>query len=95
MPDRTVFHIPEGAESYGRKALRNVANLLADGSIDPDIAIVANAGGIAHLLSDALTADSVRDLLDDGVEVCACRNSIEGSEEYTTKELVDGVVVVS
>jgi intracellular sulfur oxidation DsrE/DsrF family protein len=94
MTDRTVFHLPESGEAYGRGALRNVANLLADDTVDPEVAVVVNAGGLGHVLADAPTADRVRELLEAGVEVCVCRNTLGGSD-HAAGDLVDGAVLVS
>ena len=89
-----VFHVPEGEEAYGERALRNVANLLADGTVDVEACVVANGDGVAHLLEEAGTADDVRELLDDGVDVLACGNTVEAAD-YGEPDLVDGVGVVS
>lgn len=91
---RVVFHIPEGDVAYGKRALENVTNLRADETVDVSISVVANGGGLEHLYSDARTADTVRELLDAGVEFFACENTIERSDREPD-ELVDGVSVAS
>lgn len=91
---RTVFHLPEGDVTYGRRALGNVSNLLADETVDVDIAVVANGGGIEHLLTDSPTADAVRELLESGVELFVCENTVDRSD-HEPDAFVDGVVVVS
>ena len=95
MTEKTVFHVPEGEEGYGERALGNAANLLADDTVEVEVALVANGDGIAHLLADASTADSVRELLETGVDVCACANTIRKREAISESNLVDGVTVVS
>jgi hypothetical protein len=67
--ERTVFHIPEDDDAYGKRALRNAANLLADETVDVEVCVVANGDGARHLLAEASTAEDVRELLDDGVLV--------------------------
>jgi intracellular sulfur oxidation DsrE/DsrF family protein len=94
MTERTVFHLPEGDDSYGKRVFRNAANLLADTTVDSTVAIVVNGGGIEHVLTDAPTAEQARQLLDDGVELCVCQNTLEGSE-HAAVDLVDGVRIVS
>jgi intracellular sulfur oxidation DsrE/DsrF family protein len=94
MPERTVFHLPEGKEAYGRRVFRNAANLIADETVDATVAIVVNGGGIGYLRTDAPTADRVRELIEDGVEVCVCRNTLDGSDTDVT-DFVDGVELVS
>lgn len=95
MTEKTVFHIPEGDEEYAERALGNASNLLADDTVDVEAAVVANGDGVAHLLVDAPTADSVRELLEAGVDVCACGNTIREREAVDEDGLVDGVAVVS
>lgn len=94
MSEGTVFHLPEGEASYGKRAFRNAANLLADTTIDTTVAVVVNGDGIGHVLTDAPTADRARQLLEDGVEICVCRNTLEGSE-HAVVDLLDGVRIVS
>jgi intracellular sulfur oxidation DsrE/DsrF family protein len=94
MSEKTVFHLPEGEEAYGTRVFRNAANLLADGTVDPTVAIVVNGGGIDHVRSDAPTADRARQLLEDGVELCVCKNTLEGANA-DAGDLVDGVRLVS
>lgn len=94
MPEKTVFHLPEGEEAYGKRVFRNAANLFDDETVDSTVAIVVNGGGIDHVRDDAPTADRIRELLDDGVEICVCRNTLEGTD-YAVADLVDGVELVS
>lgn len=94
MPEKTVFHLPEGEEAYAKRVFRNAANLLADTTVDPTVTIVVNGGGIDHVRSDAPTGDRVRELLGDGVEICVCRNTLEGTD-YAVADLVDGIRLVS
>ena len=91
----TVFHLPEGSAEYGAGALGNVANLLADETVDVEVAVVANGGGVEHLLDRAPTAGKVRELLDRGVEVNACGNTLAKADDFDESDLVDGVAVVS
>lgn len=94
-PDhRTVFHLPESGGDYGRGALGNVANLLADDTVEVEVAVVANGGGVEHVLSDAPTAGRVHELLENGVEMFACGNTIERSNR-DPDDLIDGVAIVS
>lgn len=95
--ERTVFHVPESDEGYAERAFGNAANLLADDTVEVEVeaVVVANGDGIAHLLADAPTADRIRELLEAGVDVCACANTIRKRDEIAESDLVDGVDVVS
>jgi len=88
----TVFHVPEREPAYGERAFRNVQNLLDDETADSDVTVVCNSGGINHLLASAPTAEQVRELLEAGVTIYACRNSM--GDEVSRSDLVDGVEVV-
>ncbi|QLD86597.1 DsrE family protein [Natronomonas halophila] len=94
MTEKTVFHLPEGDESYGKRVFRNAANLLADTTVDSTVAVVVNGGGIEHVLTDAPAAEQARQLLDAGVELCVCQNTLEGTD-YAVADLLDGVRIVS
>ena len=89
-----VVHLPESDPAYGSRVLRNVANLLADDTLEVTVSIVANGGGVSHLVTTAAGSAAVRDLIDDGVEVCACSNTIANAD-YDEDDLVEGIRVVS
>ncbi|QIO23385.1 DsrE family protein [Haloarcula sp. JP-L23] len=89
----TIVHVPEGDSTYGKRAFRNVENLLADETLASDVTVVCNGGGVDHLLRSASTATRVRTLVERGVDVCACRNSLD-SGGHDADELVDGVRIV-
>ena len=91
---QVVFHLPEGDTAYGQKVFRNVSNLLADETISVSVAVVANGGGIDHLLATAPTAETARKLRESGVELLLCSNTLEGSE-HELDDFIDGVEVVS
>ena len=89
-----VFHLSESDSAYGARALRNIDNLLTDETVSSTVTLVANGGGVRHLLASSETGDTVRDLIERGVEVCACSNTIAGAE-YGRADLVVDVRVVS
>jgi intracellular sulfur oxidation DsrE/DsrF family protein len=88
----TVFHVPEGDRQYGWRALRNVEHFLEDDR-SADVAVVFNGGGIEHLRQDAPARDRVSGLLDRGVELCLCANTID-SKDYDRESFPEGVTVV-
>lgn len=89
----TVFHVPEGDPAYGRRAFRNVRNLLDDEHIEADLVVICNSDGIEHLLTDAPTAATVSDLIAEDVTVSCCSNSL-GTSDYGKGQLLDGVTIV-
>jgi intracellular sulfur oxidation DsrE/DsrF family protein len=52
MPEKTVFHLPEGEEAYGTRVFRNIANLLADETVDSTVADLVDG---VELVSSAMT----------------------------------------
>ncbi|MFC6719201.1 DsrE family protein [Natrialbaceae archaeon GCM10025810] len=91
---QTVVHLVSGDETEQQTALAIAENLLADesGDID-DVAIVVQAGGIEAVTAGGDAADDVRHLLEDGVPVKACSNTLE-MEGLEASDLVDGVETV-
>ena len=91
---KAVFHHSNDDPALHDRVLANVANLLDDGTIDlDDVALVANSGGLELLLADGDHADRVAKLVDRGVTVEQCANTIEGTD-VTESDLVDGVELV-
>lgn len=89
----TVFHLPEGDETYAERALRNAGNVLDDETIAGEVVVVCNSGGVAHVLDPSRVEPAVSRLIDRGVTVVACRNSLD-SRDADTADLLDGVGVV-
>lgn len=91
---RSVVHLSSGDEAEQETALAVVENMLADesGRID-EVAVVAQAGGIEAVTADGDLADQVESLVDDGVPIKSCANTLElkGLEE---SDLVDGIETV-
>ena len=90
---QTVFHLIQ-ADGDGRATTVNIAsNLVEDGESDDDVAVVAQANGIEPLKQDGDGSDEVRSLLEDGVAVKACGNTLE-MFDLTEDDLLDGVETV-
>lgn len=91
---QTVIHLVSGDETEQETALTIAQNLLDDesGSID-DVAVVAQAGGMKAIRTGQESEAQVRGLLDDGVSVKACSNTLEmmGLDQ---SDLVAGVETV-
>ena len=91
---QAVIHLVSGDETEQKTALNIARNLLEDesDSID-DVAIVAQAGGIRAVTSDGDCAERVQSLLDDGVPVRGCSNTLEAFD-LAESDLVEGVELV-
>lgn len=87
----TVFHFSSDA-SVQKHAIANVSNLLADDTIDlGTVALVANGAGIKLLsTADSKSPDEVGGLVERGVEIKACQNSMDAFD-LTKSDLIDGV----
>lgn len=90
----TVFHLTSGDPNDHSQALANVANLLADAEVDVDVALVVNGSGVFALHEHEPASSQVEELIEDGVDVCVCANSLEARDLAVT-DLADGVEVVS
>jgi intracellular sulfur oxidation DsrE/DsrF family protein len=92
---QSVIHLVSGDEAEQETALAIAENLLADESegID-DVAVVAQADGVAAIQTGEGSEEQVRALLDEDVSFKACSNTLEmkGLDE---SDLVDGVETVS
>ena len=90
---QTVFHLvqsdPEGRDT----ALTIASNLVEDGDPDDDVAVVAQAEGIEPLRKGGNANEDVRSLLDGGVAVKACGNTLE-LYDLSASDLLDGVETV-
>lgn len=90
---QTVFHLIQSDEDGRATALNIAGNLVEDSEDDDEIAIVAQAKGIEPLKRDGDGSDEVRSLLDDGVAVKACGNTLE-LFDLAEDDLLDGVETV-
>ncbi len=91
---QTVVHLLSGDEDEQETALAIARNLLEDetDSID-DVAIVVQSKGIVTVTNDAETSDDVQSLLEDGVSVRACSNTLE-MMDLEESDLLEGVETV-
>ncbi|MFC7047361.1 DsrE family protein [Halobacteriaceae archaeon GCM10025711] len=90
----TVFHLTSGTESEQKHALGNVANLLADQTVDTDqVVLVANSRGITAFTSDSTMKDQVTGLLDKDVAIRVCENSMDAFS-LSESDFIEGVGTV-
>jgi intracellular sulfur oxidation DsrE/DsrF family protein len=92
---KVVFHHSNDDPQLHERIVGNIDNLLADGTLDLDaVALVANSGGLALLTTDSPERDAIEELIERGVAVKQCHNTIVGSD-ITEDDLIDGVELVS
>jgi intracellular sulfur oxidation DsrE/DsrF family protein len=76
MPQlRVVFQVAEGGADGHEAALRNVRNTVADLD-DARVCLVAHGPGLRLVTGETGFGDQVDELVKDGVEVVACRNTM-------------------
>lgn len=86
----TVFHLPEGEEAYATRVFRNAGNLLDDETIAGEVVVVCNSAGVSHVLDPSTVEPAVSRVLDRGVRVVACQNSLD-SRDADPDALLEGV----
>jgi len=93
--NKTVFHLIDGGSDEQDLALTLAENLAKDDTIEmDDIAVLAQAEGIGPVTADEEYSDRVASLVDDGVSMKACSNTLD-MFDLAEADLVDGVEVVS
>lgn len=91
--DGVVVHVAEADHGKHAAVLRNVRNLLEDLGADTPVEVVVHGDGIGLCLSSSPHAEAVQGLIDAGVVVAACRNTLTG-KQIDLDELNRGVTVV-
>lgn len=93
--NQTVFHLISGDSDEQELALTLAENLGEDETIDmEDIAVLAQGEGIEPIKADGSGSDQVQSLIDSGVSIKACANTLE-MFDIDEADLVDGVETVS
>lgn len=88
-----AVHVTSNDERDWRMALRNLANLVNDDSVStpPDaMRLVVNGPAVRFLLASAADADKVVRMVEAGVTVNACSNSLERFD-HEPSDLAAGV----
>lgn len=91
--DGVVVHVAESDLDKHGAVLRNVGNLLEDLGPGTAVELVVHGAGIGLCLSSSPHAQSVQRLIDAGVVVVACRNTLT-AKQIDLDELGRGVTVV-
>lgn len=93
--NKTVFHLVDGDSDDQDLTLTLAENLTKDDTIDmDDVAILAQAEGIEPVTTDGDRSDHVRSLIENGVTVKACSNTLD-MFDLSEADLIEGVEVVS
>ncbi len=90
LSDGIVVHLDDVDPAKHASVLTNVANLLAGVEAGTPIELVVHGPGLAVALVDSPHADSLCGLLDRGVAVTACANTIRALD-LPADRLSDGV----
>ncbi|WP_339105337.1 DsrE family protein [Haloterrigena salinisoli] len=91
---QTVFHLIADDPKQQQTALTIAKNLTEDDSVEiDDVAVVAQADGIEPLTIGGDGSDAVEELLETGVAVKACSNTLD-LKDLAESDLVDGVETV-
>ncbi len=91
---RAVFQVSDADPAFHEQVLRNVRNTAADLGQDAEVAVVTHGPGLQLAIGATGWTDQVAELVESGVEVMACRNTMQrlGIEP---EQLLPGVEMVS
>lgn len=92
---KTVFHLSTDDTDKVSELLGNIKNLWEDETVQLDeTAAVLNAEAVSAAVKDSGAAEYLSEMMDAGLELKVCSNSIEG-QSIDKGELLEGVEVVS
>ena len=95
MPQyRVIFQVAEPSPALHEAALRNIRNTVVDLGPDAEVALVAHGAGIGLVTDETDFQDQVEDLVKQGVQVLACRNTIT-RQQISEDRLLPRVEIVS
>lgn len=87
------MHLDEAERDKHQAVVRNMGNLLDDLGDGSPVELVTHGPGVALCLADSPVADGLRRLMDRGVVVTACENTMQ-SLDIDRSQLAPGVVTV-
>lgn len=92
---RVVFHHSSDDAEMHARVVNNVANLLADETVDVEaVAVVVNGGGLGLLVGGTDHRELIESLQERNVLFKQCENTLARSDWEET-DLLDGVEIVS
>ncbi|WP_164520292.1 DsrE family protein [Specibacter cremeus] len=93
MPYRTVIHINEAAPEKHAAVLRNALNLITALGPETAVELVTHGPGIA--LAAGTASPELKTLIDRGVVVCVCQNSLAAQNLTADDVLPEARIVAS
>lgn len=91
---KAVFHVSRDDRELWERGLGNISNLLDDPTIDlREVVLVVNGGGARLVKRRSRFSSQLGDLVDRGLVLSVCRNSIESSE-VGEDDLLEAAVIV-
>lgn len=98
MPEptyRVLFHLDEADRAKHESVLRNIRNLLDDlGADKTQVELVTHGQGLDLLTGQTDQGERVRELIEQGVTVAACNNTLR-ERHIPAERLLPGVTIVS
>jgi len=94
--NEVLAHVTSADSTDWKAALRNVSNLYRNEAVPTPAAqlkLVVNGDAVRNLLAGSPEADRVARMIDEGIKVEACRNSLR-RHGYAEADLIDGVDTV-
>lgn len=88
-----VVHLDEGDDAKQESVLRNITNMLVELGADTVVELVVHGAGLSAATAAGPHAGEVRALLDQGVTVAACANTMH-AKGIGPEQLIDGVDIV-
>ncbi|HZD78538.1 MAG TPA: DsrE family protein [Actinomycetota bacterium] len=93
-PERGVIvHLDEGDPAKQDAVIRNIANLVAELPVASSVELVVHGPGLDAVLADGEHGGRVRELIDRGVAVAACANTMR-RRDIPAEALLPGVRIV-
>jgi len=91
---RVVVHVTDPGPQKWAGVLKSVQNLIKEFDAEIEVEVVTHGEGIGLGLRGSPQLRQVRELLDQGVVIAACANTLH-ARNIGPEGLIDGVVVVS
>lgn len=88
---RAVVHLNDAAPQKVQAVLQNITNLYKALDTEVQVELVAHGPGLA--VATTAASEQLTGLLDQGLALCVCQNSLT-AQNLTPADLLDGAIVV-